>query len=391
MHILIIPSWYPSYPGDVLGVFFREQALALQRHGHQVGVIYPKLKSLRDWKSSFLNDNSLIEECDEGVVTVRTYGVLWIPRNRTVGRLLWVRKGLDAFNAYVQRHGMPEIIHAHSLLNAGVLARKISESTSVPYVVTEHFTGYARGTLSVSEISVARDAAKRASARIAVSQPFCDLLEHVLDGQGGKWIEIPNLVDDRFLEEPLAPKRDIDESFVFINISLLERKKGVHNLLRAFAIAFSGDRSVLLEIGGDGPESKSLQSMASSLGISDQVKFLGRLTREAVLERMSQASALVVSSLHETFGVVVIEALALGKPVVATRSGGPEAIVGDEDGLIVPADDVRALAEAMSSLRRNSKKYPAEEIRRRCSSTYSARSIAKRITDVYVEVVKSKK
>ena len=54
MHVLIIPSWYPEYPEDVRGCFFREQALALQKYGCKVGVIYPQLRSLKNWKSKIL-------------------------------------------------------------------------------------------------------------------------------------------------------------------------------------------------------------------------------------------------------------------------------------------------------------------------------------------------
>ena len=99
-------------------------------------------------------------------------------------------------------------------------------------------------------------------------------------------------------------------------------KKGQADLLRAFAERFAGDPSVRLGIGGDGPERGRLHELAGSLAIAEQVDWLGALDRDGVRQAMCEADAFVLPSRLETFGVVVIEALACGLPVVATRSGG---------------------------------------------------------------------
>lgn len=81
---------------------------------------------------------------------------------------------------------------------------------------------------------------------------------------------------------------------------------------------------LLLEIGGDGPEKTKLEELVTKLGINKNIKFLGQLTRDEVKNKMNEeSSAFVLSSEYETFGVVVVEALALGKPVIATKCGGP--------------------------------------------------------------------
>ena len=77
------------------------------------------------------------------------------------------------------------------------------------------------------------------------------------------------------------------------------------------------------------------------------MKFLGLLTQGGVSEAMSKANCFVLASHHETFGAVIIEAMATGLPVIATASGGPEDIVSRETGYVVPVNNVAALGASM--------------------------------------------
>ncbi|MNQ69616.1 GDP-mannose-dependent alpha-(1-2)-phosphatidylinositol mannosyltransferase [compost metagenome] len=97
-----------------------------------------------------------------------------------------------------------------------------------------------------------------------------------------------------------------------------------------------------------------------------------------------------MASRYETFGVVIIEALALGKPVVATRCGGPESIVGDGDGLLVPVDDIESLSSAMWKLYRNPSDYNSEQIKRSCIERFSEETIAKSLKSIYEKVLSKK-
>lgn len=186
---------------------------------------------------------------------------------------------------------------------------------------------------------------------------------------------------------PLPPPDDDKDRFGFVNIALLTEKKGVHNLIRAFAKSFPKDPSVVLDIGGDGTERPRLEALAVNLGVTDRVRFLGALDRDQVAQAMARANAFVLASRYETFGVVVIEALALGKPVIATRCGGPESIVREQDGLLVPPDDIDALAEAMRTMRSNYGRYQSADIRANCIARYSEQAVVERLTRVYTQVL----
>jgi len=91
------------------------------------------------------------------------------------------------------------------------------------------------------------------------------------------------------------------------------------------------------------------------------------------------------------FGVVLIEALALGKPVISTRSGGPEDIVEEYNGLLVPVNNVEALADAMQYMVDNYYKFDQTEIQHRCYKKYSEESVGKALEELYWQVLKQDK
>lgn len=388
MHVLILPSWYPASSRETLGIFFREQAIALAKYGHQVGVIHPKLQSLLAGKIFLQAGRSIKQEVDHGVTTLRATNVNWFPRITQASELLLLRKGIELFDCYVEQYGRPDLVHVHSMLNAGILGKAIESRYGIPYLVSEHSSRYASGAISPRQLKLVVSIARHAARRLAVSQPFCQLLHDTLGVAAGTWEVIPNLVEQRFVDYPLQLTENIGDEFRFVSISNLTDNKRVHNLILAFAQGFANDHLVTLEIGGDGDEKLRLQALAVKLGVAHRVNFLGALDRGEVLQALARAQALVLASHHETFGIVVIEALALGKPVIVTRCGGPESIVRPQDGLLVPPDDVNALANAMLALRLGVNAYSPSDIRNSCIDRYSEKVVIDQLTKVYSQVLK---
>lgn len=383
MHVLIIPSWYPSYSGDISGSFFREQAIALRRHGCKVGIIYPQLRSLRNWRSIFSKKGGTEIMDDEGVATHRWRGTNWFPRMPRLSRIQWLKHGMKLFDEYTNVHGKPDVIHVHSILNAGLLAKEIHKRCGLPFVVTEHNSGYARKLISLADLKIAQEAVDTAARKFAVSNEFCQLLDAILSG-GKRWQYMPNIVNENFFNQEILETKD--EYFKFINVALADKNKDQANILKAFAANFKNQSKVRLIIGGDGPELESLKHLAANLNVAEHVEFTGLLSREQVRQKIAQANAFVLSSRYETFGVVVIEALALGKPVIATRCGGPESIVREEDGLLVPVDDVPSLAAAMQYVYEHRVAYDSVEIRTACKNRFSEQAIAERLMRVYADI-----
>lgn len=384
IHILIIPSWYPQKAGDIGGSFFREQALALSKKGHKVGVIAPSMYSLKDWKSIVFEPHSVQFENDKGVLTYRQQRVNYTPWLKDITRARRVRIGTRLVDKYVIDNGVPDIVHVHSLINAGFIAYKVKQKYGIPYIVTEHSTAFARGLVDKKTIKRLMPVIESSTRNIAVSNEFKNLLENTF--KNNKWEYIPNIVNDVFLEFKLQVDSK-DESFTFINICLLDGKKRVDILIQSFAKAFKGNPNIKLKLGGDGPIKSSLEELAKCEGISEQVTFLGALERGQVKEEIAKSDAFVLSSEYETFGVVIIEALALGKPVVATRCGGPESIIVPEVGYLVDKNSVECLAQGMIELYENRDKYSAKDIREYCRTNFSEEAVINKLTDIYQNIL----
>lgn len=123
-------------------------------------------------------------------------------------------------------------------------------------------------------------------------------------------------------------------------------QKGFDVFLRAHAATVNKPHVTLI---GDGPERESLERLARSLGLNGEVRFSGQQDRESVLAEMAGAELIVIPSRRESFGLVALEAMALGKPVVATRVGGLPEILDGADALLVEPDEPDNLAIAIDA------------------------------------------
>lgn len=388
LHVLFIPSWYPSCPDDLSGCFFREQAIALAETGTKVGVIAPALRTLRNPVTAFMASNRINMENDCGVHTHRASTPNLAPRMPTLRNRLLAALTNRMFASYIIDHGMPDVVHLHAALFVGPAAVTISESNSIPLVYSEHNSAYARNRVSLSGIVASKMVARHAVRRFAVSSPFATLLEQKFEMPTGSFEVMPNSVQSRFLDCKLAASAA--KGVHFLHISLLDANKNVWLLLESFAKAFHGQPDIVLSIGGDGKTRKKLEQQANRLGISTQVKFLGNMSRKNVVAALSEADVFVLPSKFETFGVVVIEALAMGVPVIATCCGGPEDIIEPGDGVLVPVDDVDAMSNAMKQLAIPSSIEDRTARRKRCRQRFGSREIAERWLDIYDTAVNCK-
>lgn len=388
MHILILPFQNYLAPESLSGIFQRQQAHPLKRRGIKVGIVSAGFVPFRKLLTPYPYRPF---ENEAGVMVYRHFIRLIIP-GRIANQIYYKRLislHLHLFVRYLKEQGRPDIIHAHNCLYAGLAALAIKAKYGIPYLVTEHSSAFARNLVSKHQARLVRSVLKNADARTVVSIKFGELLQTRFGAAAAPLTPIFNILDERF-EHPqgLLPKPPArGASFTFLNIASLDVKKNQAGLLRAFADAFKGAQAVQLRIGGTGLERQHLIRLAAELGIAEQVCFLGGLDRASVFREMSACDAFVLSSTVETFGVVLIEALACGKPVIATRSGGPEDIVHQDNGVLIPAQNIAALAEAMRELRLNIDKYDAAHIRNDCLARFGQEPFIRRLLNIYQDIL----
>jgi glycosyltransferase involved in cell wall biosynthesis len=362
-HILVVPSWYSNGRGSG-GGYFRDQALALGAAGYRVAILAPDIHTWRDRRTRPIppqpRDHARVES--DGVPVYRRNDFTALPRVPYRNSLVWTRCGMKLFRRYVSDRGRPDLVHAHSCLHAGVLALAIERRYGIPFVVTEHSTGFAQSRLRWWERDLVRRVLKRAGRCIAVSPHLAELMEQQYPASS--WRYLPNVLGEAFLSAAPATATHREGSlFVFLCVARMSPQKGCDLLLDAFAEAFGGDPDVRLRLVGDGPSLSSLEQLSVRLGIAAQVDFVGGLPADGVRAEMEAADAFVLASRFETFGVVVIEALACGLPVVSTASGGPDHLVDRANGLLVPQGDHGALRDALRQMRCQASRYDRVAIR----------------------------
>ena len=282
---------------------------------------------------------------------------------------------------YVTRHGIPDILHAQSALFAGEAAAQISDELGVPYILTEHSSAYLRGSLTPLQMSSTRRAVGASDAVIAVSHRLKSALRQLTNRENIH--VIPNVVDtNRF--SPPAHSRDRN-TFRFVCIAALVPHKNVQLLLPAFHRAFATEERVVLDIVGDGKERRRLESLARAVRQQHRISFLGALDTEGVAEALQRSHCCVSSSDVETFGVTLIEALATGIPIIATRSGGPQDIVTPENGHLIPVGDEAALADAMRTVYANRVRWARQSHRLSGDAhrTYGPEAVVSQLETVY--------
>ncbi|NJN27131.1 MAG: glycosyltransferase family 4 protein [Cyclobacteriaceae bacterium] len=398
MNIFIIPSWYPSAAHPITGIFFREQAKAL-------GVQYPSANiGISLWGQ---NDERLLLWAAEPANSLRKIrnrkqinpGELYVTERNVVEyfcpAFTWTSKILKGnfpniikanlynLNRFEQCFGKVDIIHAQVGFPAGYIANRLATIHKVPYVITEQMTPFphlflrsGNGKL-VPKLSIAYAGAAK---NIAISRA---LNESMQAAEIKNRCVIPNLVDDAFFND-IDPKPN--RNFTFFCLGRMVSQKGVDILLKAVALMKS---SVRLRIGGDGEEILDYKAMAGELGIEDRVEWLGELDRTRALREFQHCDAFVLASRHESMGVVFAEALACGKPVIATRCGGPEEFTNRRNGYVVAPGDICALANAMENMVTNISLFDARQISAWCKRRFGAREVCAQIMKVYEQVIDS--
>jgi glycosyltransferase involved in cell wall biosynthesis len=395
VHILIIPSErYVPKENPLGGIFQYDQAHALQRAGLRIGVIAYEPRSLRFLKERITGWNTGFEfENDQGIPVYRYQGWSWVT-GRMPYLTLWVRLaiGRALYNKYVAAHGIPDILHVHNAIYAGTLAASIKRHFRVPYVLTEHSSMYASGLIRRWQLMPAANAFRNANKRIVVSPHLGQVLEAQFGNQVSPWEWVPNVLDNRFERISVLNDRAVRtwKTFRFLNIAGLIEIKNHAVLLEAFASRFKGKDTVQLRIGGQGPLGHRLQALAEKLGIANQVVFLGLLSRDQVDSEMRACNAFVLSSDYETFGVVLPEALAHGKPVIATSSSGPDCIVHTGNGILVPPKNATALGDAMEALFQRIDNYDSRAIQADCIARFGENAVVQKLKSGYVQVLMQK-
>ncbi len=361
MRILHLPKWYPHRYDDQDGDFVARHVAAIAAHGGAGGG--PVVSAVVFAAVARGPIAKLIEEDYDLRGPVPTWRYYYRarptglpPLDKLLKLSLWLecqRRGLRA----VRRHWAgerPSIVHAHVLLRTGLLASWLRWRWGVPFIVTEHWTIYLaarRARLPGWRRALTRWVVGRAAALHTVSGALAEALAAL--GARARRTEIIANVVDTALFRPATTETVAPATLLHV-AAFNEEVKNLAGVLRVVAGLRPVWPGLRLRVAGYGAAEGQLRAYAAELGLLAEgiVTFLGKLAHPAVAAEMRRATALVSFSRAETFGVVLLEARACGRPVVATRVGGvPELFEpAGTFGLLVAPDDEAALAAALTDV-----------------------------------------
>jgi glycosyltransferase involved in cell wall biosynthesis len=356
--VLHVTSSFPRHRHDAVAPFLLDLARAQAADGMRVTVVAPHDEGLP--MREVLDDVEVVRARyapDRAERLAYRGGLLANvrdPRRAVLAPALVA--SLAAAVRKVDRAQRPDVVHAHWWLPAGLAAL----AANAPVVVTLHGSDVAlarRGAIA----SLGRAVTRRAAFVAAVSEPLLAEAREVLnlDPARSGVVRMPVVVDAIGRAGALRA----GPPWRLIAVGRASREKGFDVLLEAFAIARADGLDATLEIVGTGPERVPLSEQRDRLGLVAAVAFIEPLPRDALHERIAAAHALVVPSRHEGLGLVAVEALALRRPVIASRVGGLVEVVTPGSGVLVPPEDASALAAALRALPLPDPPYPAPAVR----------------------------
>ena len=372
MYTLFVARGYPTEKYKTYGIFEFDQAKALAKKGVKVVYAAIDLRSIRRWRKW-------------GIQKTEKDGVIIYSINIPLGRVPagMLRKfgvsGLKRLYKKIEKEqGRPDVIHAH-FTNSAYSASFLKEEVGIPLVVTEHSSKINKDNIDEDLKKVASRAYKRADSLVAVSDALAKKMEKNF-GVTAKYI--PNIVDLDEFEYKEKPEAD---KFTIISTGNLREIKRMDLLIRAFSKAFAGDENINLKIFGQGEEKSNLESLIREEDLESQVELMGLRPRREIAQTLSDSDLFVLASKAETFGVAFIEALAMGVPVISTRSGGPEGFINSENGLLV--DDEESLVDGMEYMYKNIGEYHRKNIARETKELFSGDKFVEEIMTVYKELL----
>lgn len=370
MKIVIIPSWFNSHKSPSRGSFIAAQARGLIRRGHQVTVIVPD----RDANTRLL---SVSDEMESGLRYLRIS--VPSPWHRLIGfyapRIL-----ARIIRENVQRLS-PDVVHAHAVRPAGVLAEYAMRGLDTPWCLTEHssplraFWWTAHGKAQIAR------AYANTSKLYAVSESLRREMVNYFESAASETSVLYNGIDT----DLFTPQLPVTGEGRLLFVGGLEPKKGLGVLFLALAM-LPPTAAWTLTIVGKGRLERSLRRDAASLRIADRIHWFGSAPHDEMPKIYAAHDVLVVPSEHETFSLVCAEALACGRPVIATRCGGPEEVVPPFGGLLVTPNDPNALAAALNSALCNSMPFESQLARSYINNKFSLSVLLDRLEQTYSEL-----
>ena len=371
MKVVFLARWYPHKYDPMFGLFVQRHAEAAALH-HDISVVYVHPDE------NAKNRYDIEREHENGVDTIRIY-------YRKQGTLSSAWRYFQACRKGLKMAGKPDLIHVHVLTRMGFIAHWQKNLNGTPYIITEHWSRYLPGNEFNGWLRkcFTQKIVRRAAMVTTASQVLAEAMQsHGL--KNCRYELLPNVVDTN-LFKPIPHHNEVPK---IVHVSCFEDKsKNISGLLEALKLMKDKGVAYQAVLIGEGMDLETMKQQAVHLGLTDHVRFTGLLQGQDLVNELATGDCFVLPSHYETGGIVLLEAMACGLPVVATKVGALPEIVNEQNGLLVPAGDTKALAEAMEQSCHTYNNYDTETLRGQVVKRYSKEKVGKLLDEWYQQVV----
>ena len=388
--ILVLSHMYPRSYHPAGGVFVHAQVKALRAVGCDVRVLSGEplwintIDPIKVFRALQLTRSKLSWETIEEVPLLRfpyvvSNGLPFLTHAFTYSA------GASQIISRIKKEFDFELVHAHTSFTDGTAGVAISKRFNVPLVITEHTGPFSILARTGLLRRITRRAVLRADAMIAVSDSLRRDIRRELSLQRNYPIRVvPNVVDTEFFRANPRPKDDVIRAVWVGHFVPIKR---VPVLLEAFKKARRSQPRLRLTLVGSGEAEQEIKIAISQLGLTEFVSLTGHVPLRDLPTEYAKADFVVISSQSETFGVVAIEAMSCGKPVLTTDCGGPSEVINDPAlGIVsrLSADDLSNSMLQMCSLA-----FDSALIRRVTELRYSPPAFLAQLADAYIDAQKT--
>lgn len=389
-NVLVISHMYPSSANGVLGIFVHKQVQKLIEEGCKVKVICPV-----PYVPSFLGLSDKLKAYIQIPKSAVIDGVeVFYPRYIEFPRGFFLQYsgffmylGIKKIIKKIYRNFKFEIIHAHTAIPVGFSAMLLSDNYGCPFVVTIHGQDF-QYTINKNDKcrkNVYR-VLEKSNSVITVSTKLKNVIKENKIRE--KIAVINNGINPEEYGSIELTKSEKD--YVILSVSSLIKTKGIDLNIRAVSILVKKYPNIKYYIAGDGEEVKNLKKLASDLSLTENVVFLGRLPHVEAIKFMGKCDIFSLPSWQEGFGIVYIEAMNNGVPVIGVKGQGIEDVIIDkENGFLVEPHSVEDLVGTIEYILNNEEEARriGEEGRKTVLSEYTWRRNAQKTIDIYNSII----
>ncbi|MFT5818957.1 MAG: glycosyltransferase involved in cell wall biosynthesis [Crocinitomix sp.] len=360
LKILFLAKWYPNKFDVLDGVFVVDHAKATETK-NDVCVLFihsdPDLKVARELITTEANGYP------EMTIYFKSPTTRFAPYNKLMTGFLYIKNQFYGYRHIKKIWGKPDLTHIHVLLRASVLAVWLKWRKNIPFVITEHWSGYDPNVdykISNFKKKCLAFVIKRSSALTTVSAYLQKHIKNVNDQTN--FHIVSNTIDPRIFKPIEKEKRDKKR---LVHVSTLDNyPKNFGRILEVIGKLTETRTDFEFQVIGKGIEMETQKALAKKLGVLDKtVFFRGFLPKEEVATEIAKSDLMLLFSHYETQSCVLLESFLCGVPGIGPDVGGVVEIINANNGVLVPHNDARAFYDAIQAFLDAELEFDSSKIR----------------------------